>query len=117
MLPLSDWTELDIWQYIGRESIPVVPLYFAHSRRVVRRKGVLVPLRDGEPEPPGAETVPCRFRSLGCMPCTGAVESSAASVAEVILEVAAARKSERENRIIDLTGDASMEQKKKEGYF
>lgn len=121
--PLSNWTELDIWQYIKLERIPVVPLYFAMERPVVRRGAALIP------QFPGAapdlvnraeetvETLRCRFRSLGCVPCTGAVESSAASVDDVIAELARARKSERENRVIDLTSDSSMEQKKKDGYF
>jgi sulfate adenylyltransferase subunit 2 len=116
VFPLSNWTELDIWQYIEREAIPIVPLYFAHDRRVIRRNGMLIPVLGAETEGP-VETVRCRFRSLGCSPCTGAVASSAATLGEIILEVAAARKSERENRLIDLTGDAAMEQKKKEGYF
>ena len=123
VFPLSNWTELDIWQYIRAEAIPVVPIYFAEPRRVIRRKGVLIPdfpgANAGERAAPfeTAETVWCRFRSLGCMPCTGAIESCATSLDDVIAEVASARKSERENRVIDLTGDSSMEQKKREGYF
>jgi len=121
--PLSNWTELDVWQYIAVEQIPVVPLYFAKPRQVVRRRGALMPLY---PEPQGGsargegeemETVLCRFRTLGCIPCTGAVESAATTVEDIIAEVAAARTSEREHRLIDLTGDASMERKKREGYF
>ena len=120
--PLSNWTELDIWRYIKAEAIPIVPLYFAQVRPVLRRKGVLIPQLPGA-LPPGTaaaaetESCLCRFRSLGCIPCTGAVESSATTLDEIIAEVALAKKSERENRIIDLTSDSSMEQKKKEGYF
>lgn len=122
VFPLSNWTELDIWNYIKLESIPVVPIYFAQRRPVVRRDGILIPIYPGAyaegSGPEGAEEeVSCRFRSLGCIPCTGAVESSATTLDEIIEEVASARKSERENRIIDLTGDASMEQKKRQGYF
>jgi sulfate adenylyltransferase subunit 2 len=122
VFPLSNWTERDIWQYIKLESIPVVPLYFAQKRPVIRRKGILIPVYpgaavDGHDLEGTVETLSCRFRSLGCIPCTGAVESQATSVDDIIAEVTAARKSERENRIIDLTGDASMEQKKREGYF
>jgi sulfate adenylyltransferase subunit 2 len=126
VFPLSNWTELDVWTYIRRESIPVVPLYFARERAVVERGGVLI-LADMldivDPDhglgitPEQVRTVQCRFRSLGCIPCTGAVRSSATSIDDIIAEVAAARKSERENRLIDLTSDSAMEQKKKEGYF
>jgi sulfate adenylyltransferase subunit 2 len=120
---LSNWTELDIWQYINIEKIPVVPLYFAMERPVVRRGAALIPqypcaapdLANRTEEI--VETLRCRFRSLGCMPCTGAVESSATTLDEIIAEVGGARKSERENRVIDLTSDSSMEQKKKDGYF
>lgn len=126
VFPLSNWTEKDIWNYIKIESIPVVPLYFAQTRPAVDRKGILVPvyaagggtadsttiLKDEK-----VEDVMCRFRSLGCIPCTGAVRSTATTLDEIIAEVAAAKKSERENRIIDLTSDSSMEQKKREGYF
>ena len=123
VFPLSNWTELDIWQYIQAERIPVVPLYFARERPVLRRNGVLIPQLPGA-APPGAapsgeqaELCLCRFRSLGCIPCTGAVASAATTLDAIIAEVAGARKSERENRIIDLTSDSSMEQKKKDGYF
>lgn len=121
--PLSNWTELDIWHYIKAEQIPVVPLYFARERLVLRRKGVLIPQLPGA-RPAGSEgpmeqpeLCLCRFRSLGCIPCTGAVASTATTVDEIIAELGRTRKSERENRIIDLTSDSSMEQKKKEGYF
>ena len=118
MFPLSNWTEQDIWEYIRLEQIPVVPIYFAAERLVNRKDGILIPLSpvsgiDGEK----AEKVMCRFRSLGCIPCTGAIPSTASTLDEIINEVRAARKSERENRVIDLTSDSSMEQKKKEGYF
>ncbi|MEI6668893.1 MAG: sulfate adenylyltransferase subunit CysD [Acidobacteriota bacterium] len=123
VFPLSNWTELDIWQYIAVERIPIVPLYFATSRQVVRRGGALIPhdpttgrapvMAEGE----HLETCLCRFRSLGCMPCTGAVESGATTLDQIIAEVGAARTSERENRLIDRTNDASMERKKREGYF
>jgi sulfate adenylyltransferase subunit 2 len=126
VFPLSNWTEVDIWQYIKYEGIPVVPLYFAQKRLMVKRKGMLIPVypglclaadraRDAAGEE--AQMILCRYRSLGCIPCSGAVASEAATIDAIIEEVSAAKKSERENRIIDLTGDASMEQKKKEGYF
>ncbi len=112
--PLSNWTELDIWHYIRQEAIPVVPIYFAQKRRVRRQGGIFIPVGEDAPE---AELVRCRFRSLGCMPCTGAIPSEAVDLDGIIAEVAAAKRSERENRVIDFSGDASMEQKKKEGYF
>ncbi|HJW09940.1 MAG TPA: sulfate adenylyltransferase subunit CysD [Holophagaceae bacterium] len=115
IFPLSNWTELDIWHYIQQEAIPVVPIYFAQERRVVRRGDILIPV--GEEAVDGAEFLRCRFRSLGCMPCTGAVLSESTTLEGIIAEVAAAKRSERENRVIDFSGDASMEQKKKEGYF
>jgi len=127
VFPLSNWTELDVWQYIRQENIPVVPLYFARKRKVINRNGILIPVENrtvamgrGNENKLADYTVEetvCRFRSLGCIPCTGAVRSAAVSVDEIIAEVAAARKSERENRVIDLTSDSSMEQKKREGYF
>jgi sulfate adenylyltransferase subunit 2 len=126
VFPLSNWTERDIWEYIRLESIPVVPIYFAQDRDVVVRNGILIPLADCSSATRGAgrgaagekvTRVMCRFRSLGCIPCTGAVASTATTIDEIIGEVRVARKSERENRVIDLTGDSSMEQKKREGYF
>jgi sulfate adenylyltransferase subunit 2 len=114
VFPLSNWTELDVWHYIRQEGLEVVPLYFARERRVLRRGGILIPVGD---DVRSAEVVMCRFRSLGCMPCTGAVPSTAVTLDGIIAELAVARRSERENRVIDLTGDASMEEKKKEGYF
>jgi sulfate adenylyltransferase subunit 2 len=118
VFPLSNWTEMDIWHYIRLEGIPVVPLYFARKRTMVRRGALLIPvddagnLREGEL----SEPVVCRFRTLGCSPCTGAVESAAATLDEVVAEAAACARSERETRIID-HGANSMEDKKKEGYF
>jgi sulfate adenylyltransferase subunit 2 len=120
VFPLSNWTELDVWQYIEREEIPVVPLYLAAERPVVRRDGTLLlvdddrmPLEDGE----HPEMVRVRFRTLGDYPLTGAVESSATTVAEIVEEMRASRTSEREGRVIDHDAAASMEKKKQEGYF
>lgn len=120
VFPLSDWTELDIWQYILLEDIRVVPLYFAKKRPVVERGGTLImvdddrlPLEDGEQ--PQMRTV--RFRTLGCYPLTGAVESVAATVEEIIEELLQNRSSERQNRLIDGDQAASMEEKKRSGYF
>lgn len=118
VFPLSNWTEQDIWTYIKLEEIPVVQLYFAQKREVVSRNGILIPLSDAKAQrDEKVVNVLCRFRSLGCIPCTGAIASSATTIDEIIGEVRAARKSERENRVIDLTSDSSMEQKKREGYF
>ncbi|HEC00834.1 MAG TPA: sulfate adenylyltransferase subunit CysD, partial [Sphingomonadales bacterium] len=120
VFPLSNWTELDIWQYIHLEKIPIVPLYFAARRPVVERDGMLVmvdddrmPLLDGEE--PDMKMV--RFRTLGCYPLTGAVESTAATLPEIIQEMLLTRTSERQGRAIDKDAHASMEQKKQEGYF
>ena len=120
VFPLSNWTELDIWLYIREESIPVVPLYFAAERPVVERDGQLImvdderlPLRPGER--PRRRRV--RFRTLGCYPLTGAVESDADDLESVIREMLAARTSEREGRVIDHDAAASMEKKKQDGYF
>jgi sulfate adenylyltransferase subunit 2 len=120
VFPLSNWTELDIWQYILREQIDVVPLYFAAKRPVVERQGMLILADDGrlllEPgEIPATRTV--RFRTLGCYPLTAAIESEARTVAEIVEEVAAATFSERAGRIIDFDPSDSMEKKKQEGYF
>jgi sulfate adenylyltransferase subunit 2 len=119
IFPLSNWTELDIWRYIAAERIPVAPLYFAAEREVVVRGGQLIPVgvktRIVAGEKP--ERLLCRFRTLGCYPCTGAVRSSAATVEEIIAELELARRSERTTRIIDFDSDGSMEQKKREGYF
>ncbi len=119
VFPLSNWTELDIWCYIHQESIPVVPLYYAAERQVVVRGNQLIPIypasRVREDETP--ETVMCRFRTLGCIPCTGAIRSEATTMLDIIQEMMVARKSERTTRLIDFDQDSSMEQKKKEGYF
>jgi sulfate adenylyltransferase subunit 2 len=120
VFPLSNWTELDIWLYIHQERIPVVPLYFAAPRPVVEREGMLImvdderlPLAPGEA--PQIRTV--RFRTLGCYPLTGAIESPAASVPEIVRELIESRFSERRGRVIDHDAAASMERKKQEGYF
>lgn len=119
VFPLSNWTELDIWRYIDAERIPVVPLYFAAEREVVVRGGQLIPVgpktRLAAGEKP--ERLLCRFRTLGCYPCTGAVRSAAATVGDIITELEQARRSERTTRVIDFDSDGSMEQKKREGYF
>jgi sulfate adenylyltransferase subunit 2 len=120
VFPLSNWTELDVWLYIQRERIPVVPLYFAAPRPVVVRDGTLIMVDDGRlPLRPGErpEIRTVRFRTLGCYPLTGAIESEAQTVAAVIEETLATRYSERRDRVIDHDGAASMEQKKQEGYF
>ena len=120
VFPLSNWTELDVWHYIHRERIPVVPLYFAAPRPMVERDGVLImvdderfPLNPGER--PTTKTV--RFRTLGCYPLTGAIKSNARTVPEIIQETMESRFSERQGRVIDRDGAASMERKKREGYF
>lgn len=119
VFPLSNWTELDIWQYIRQEQIPVVPLYYAQTRKVVRRHGVLLRL-DEFVEPADGEEIleiPCRYRTLGCSPSTGAVPSTATTLDDIIAEIFEAKLSERETRAIDHGSDSSMEQKKREGYF
>ncbi len=119
VFPLSDWTEADVWAYIARERIPVVPLYFAATRRVVRRNGVLLRLDEHVRARPDEEVMElsCRYRTLGCSPSTGAVPSTAATVEEILAEVVSARNSERETRAIDHAGENAMEEKKREGYF
>jgi len=120
VFPLSNWTELDVWQYIRREEIPVVPLYFAKPRPVVRRNGTLILIDDERLQlDPGErpETLTVRFRTLGCYPLTGAIESTAASVDDIVSELEDSRLSERQGRLIDLDQSASMERKKQEGYF
>jgi sulfate adenylyltransferase subunit 2 len=120
VFPLSNWTELDIWQYTRAEDIPVVPLYFAAPRPVVKREGVWI-MRDDDRLPlnPGEtpETRTVRFRSLGCYPLSAAVESAASTLDEIIEEMIASRTSERAGRLIDTDEAASMEKKKREGYF
>jgi sulfate adenylyltransferase subunit 2 len=120
VFPLSNWTELDIWQYIYLEKIPIVPLYFAKERPVVVRDGALImvdddrmPLRPGEE--PTMKSV--RFRTLGCYPLTGAIESTADTLPAIIQEMLLTRSSERQGRVIDHDSTASMERKKQEGYF
>jgi len=119
VFPLSNWTELDIWQYIHQEKIPVVPMYFAREREMVVREGQLIPLDGPVPLQKGEkpQKIMCRFRTLGCYPCTGAVRSGAATVPEIIEEIMTVKNSERITRLIDHDQDSSMEQKKKEGYF
>ncbi len=120
VFPLSNWTELDVWQYVLAERIPVVPLYFAAERPVVRRDGALI-MRDDERLPLEPGEVPqmrrVRFRTLGCYPLTGAIESEAASLEEIIAEMLASTTSERQGRLIDADEAGSMEKKKREGYF
>ncbi|MBC7927321.1 MAG: sulfate adenylyltransferase subunit CysD [Bryobacteraceae bacterium] len=119
VFPLSNWTELDVWQYIALEQIPIVPLYFAKEREVVVRGESLISLEHGPPLLPHEkpEFVMCRMRSLGCTYCTGAMRSTADTVEKIIEELFLARKSERENRVIDHDVEGSMELKKREGYF
>jgi sulfate adenylyltransferase subunit 2 len=120
VFPLSNWTEADIWSYIAAEAIPVVPLYFSKVRPTVRRSGALImvddermPLRQGETPAP----VAVRFRTLGCYPLSGAIESTAGDVHQIVAEMLAATVSERQGRLIDHDEAASMEKKKREGYF
>lgn len=119
VFPLSNWTELDVWRYILRERIEVVPLYFSASRPVVERSGQLIPVGPATRLLPGetARQRVCRYRTLGCYPCTGAIDSTAADPAQIIRELEATRLSERTTRIIDHDQDGSMERKKREGYF
>jgi sulfate adenylyltransferase subunit 2 len=120
VFPISNWTELDVWQYIHLENIPIVPLYFAAERPIVRRDGALImvddermKLRDGEK----VEMLKVRFRTLGCYPLTGAVESNAETLTAIIQEMLLTTTSERQGRVIDHDQSASMEKKKREGYF
>jgi sulfate adenylyltransferase subunit 2 len=119
VFPLSNWTELDVWNYIYRENIPIVPLYFAKPRPMLVRGANLIPLEHNVPLLPGEEPkmVMCRMRSLGCTYCTGAIYSEADTLPKIIEEMIQARRSERENRIIDHDQEGSMEIKKREGYF
>ncbi|MGE5323272.1 MAG: sulfate adenylyltransferase subunit CysD [Actinomycetota bacterium] len=119
VFPLSNWTELDVWEYIRREQIPVVPLYFAKEREVlVRGEKLIIPEHQSE-LPPGESTqlVYSRLRSLGCTHCSGAIQSTASTVDDIVNELKTVRRSERENRLIDHDQDGSMELKKREGYF
>jgi sulfate adenylyltransferase subunit 2 len=120
VFPLSNWTEADVWCYIAAENIPVVPLYFAKPRPVVRRSGALIvvdderlPLLSGETP----EMLTVRFRTLGCYPLTGAIVSTAADVDDIVAEMLSSTRSERQGRLIDHDGASSMESKKREGYF
>ncbi len=119
VFPLSNWTELDIWQYLHLENIPVVPLYFAKKRPVVNRNGTLIMIDDHRypHDPSEVEMRTVRFRTLGCYPLSGAIESTAKNVPEIIQEMMLTRMSERENRLIDFDEEGSMERKKQEGYF
>ena len=119
VFPLSNWTELDIWLYIHAEKIPIVPLYFAKEREAVIRGGSIVLVNAHSRPLPGEATqrVKCRMRSLGCVPCTGAIRSDADTVPKIIEEMISFRRSERENRAIDHDEEGSMELKKREGYF
>ncbi|WP_027997841.1 sulfate adenylyltransferase subunit CysD [Sinorhizobium arboris] len=120
VFPLSNWTEFDIWQYILREEIPIVPLYFAARRPVVRREGMLIMVDDDRmpihPEEEVTEQL-VRFRTLGCYPLTGAIESEAATVPDILREMLTVRTSERQSRLIDTDEVGAMEKKKREGYF
>jgi len=120
VFPLSNWTELDVWQYIHAEDIPIVPLYFAKPRPMLVRGDSLLPIEQSfVPRLPGEQPqlVMCRMRSLGCSPCTGAIRSEADTVLRIIEELITVRRSERQNRVIDHDQDGSMEIKKQEGYF
>lgn len=124
VFPLSNWTELDIWQYIHLEQIPIVPLYFAAERQVIERDGTLILIDDerilehlSDAEKARIETRSVRFRTLGCYPLTGAVESTATTLPEIIQEMLLTRTSERQGRVIDHDGAGSMEEKKRQGYF
>jgi sulfate adenylyltransferase subunit 2 len=118
--PISNWTELDVWLYLARERIPLPGLYYSHARNVVRRKGLLVPVTEVTPALPGeaVETLPVRFRTVGDMTCTCPVESDAATATDIVAETLTVTISERgATRMDDRTSDASMERRKKEGYF
>jgi len=120
VFPLSNWTELDVWRYIMAEGIAVVPLYFAKERPVVRRSGTWIMVDDERlPIEPGEtpQMRRVRFRTLGCYPLSGAIESDASSVEDIVAEMETARVSERQGRLIDTDETASMEKKKREGYF
>jgi sulfate adenylyltransferase subunit 2 len=119
IFPLSSWTEIDVWLYIHTENIPIVPLYFAKQRQAVVRNGSIVLIYPSDKLHPGekVESIRCRMRSLGCVPCTGAIRSDADTVPKIIEEMISFRRSERENRAIDHDEEGSMEIKKREGYF
>ncbi|MHC4393640.1 MAG: sulfate adenylyltransferase subunit CysD, partial [Planctomycetota bacterium] len=119
VFPLSNWTELDVWLYIEREQIPIVPLYFAREREMYVRDHLLIPVEGPMRPRPGEEpqSVMCRFRTLGCSPCTGAVRSEADTLEKIVEELMTVRVSERITRVIDHDQEGSMELKKREGYF
>jgi sulfate adenylyltransferase subunit 2 len=119
VFPLSNWTELDIWHYIHAENIPIVSLYFAQEREVVIRNSSIILIHSAKQLLPGEKTqiLKCRMRSLGCVPCTGAIRSEADTLTKIIEEMFSFRRSERENRAIDHDEEGSMELKKREGYF
>ncbi len=120
IFPMSNWTEADVWDYIARENIPVVPLYFAKARPVVSRDGALIMVDDDRMKLLPSEKIEhkmVRFRTLGCYPLTGGFESTATTLEDIIAEMRASRSSERQGRLIDHDGSSSMEQKKQEGYF
>jgi len=119
VFPLSNWTELDVWLYIHVENIPIVPLYYAQERLVVERNGSIILIHSQRELFHGEQTryLKCRMRSLGCVPCTGAIRSEADTVPKIIEEMVSFRRSERENRAIDHDEEGSMEIKKREGYF
>ena len=119
VFPLSNWTEMDVWHYIRLENIPIVPLYFAKEREVVLRDGAIIVIYDKSQLLPGEKTqrLKVRMRSLGCVPCTGAIRSEADTLPKIIEEMFSFRRSERENRAIDHDEEGSMETKKREGYF
>ena len=120
VFPMSNWTEADVWDYIARENIPVVPLYFARERPVVERDGTLIMVDDDRMKLRPGEKIEhkmVRFRTLGCYPLTGGFESAATTLDDIIAEMRESRSSERQGRLIDHDGSSSMEQKKQEGYF
>ena len=120
VFPLSNWTEIDVWQYIYQEKIPIVPLYFAKTRPIIKRDNMLIMVDDDRlklNQNEKIEQIKVRFRTLGCYPLTAAVESSASSVEEIIIELLETKYSERQGRLIDNDQIGSMERKKQEGYF
>ena len=122
VFPLSNWTEFDVWNYIKYENIPIVPLYYAKKRKVLKVADKLIPIHQYNHSLESFKNVEeaevmCRYRSLGCIPCSGAVESSAVTIDQIIKELEETRVSERNTRLIDFTSQSSMEEKKKQGYF
>tara|TARA_Y100001978_G_scaffold57466_1_gene51740 strand:- start:682 stop:1251 length:570 start_codon:yes stop_codon:yes gene_type:complete len=120
VFPLSNWTEIDVWQYIYQEKIPIVPLYYAKTRPIIKRDNMLIMVDDDRLElkqNEKVEQIKVRFRTLGCYPLTAAVESSASSVEEIIIELLETKYSERQGRLIDNDQIGSMEKKKQDGYF